>query len=207
MRALRDGGQSRRFLLSQLEITMRTMRFMLLAAACTAVVSAAAGQAAPAAANAAAPTSGYRAEFLNEMKYFEGRFTQLAEAIPADKFTWRPAAGVRSVSEVLLHVAGANQGLPGMAGIKAPAGFSMQGYEASTTDKAKIIAELKKSFEHIRSAASAMKDADADKPMKVFGMDMTGRSFSFFMARHLGEHLGQLIAYARVNGVVPPWSD
>jgi uncharacterized damage-inducible protein DinB len=180
---------------------------MLLAAASTAVVSAAAGQAAPAAANAAAPTSGYRAEFLNEMKYFEGRFTQLAEAIPADKFTWRPAAGVRSVSEVLLHVAGANQGLPGMAGIKAPAGFSMQGYEASTTDKAKIIAELKKSFEHIRSAASAMKDADADKPMKVFGMDMTGRSFSFFMARHLGEHLGQLIAYARVNGVVPPWSD
>ena len=51
------------------------------------------------------------------------------------------------------------------------------------------------------------KDADADKPMKVFGMDMTGRSFSFFMARHLGEHLGQMIAYARVNGVVPPWSD
>jgi uncharacterized damage-inducible protein DinB len=189
---------------------MRTMRFMLLAAACTAVVSAAAGQAAPAAANAAAPTSGYRAEFLNEMKYFEGRFTQLAEAIPADKYTWRPAAGVRSVSEVLLHVSGANQGLPGMAGIKPPAGFTMQGmpaYETSMTDKAKVIAELKKSFEHIRSAASAMKDADADKPMKVFGMDMTGRSFSFFMARHLGEHLGQLIAYARVNGVVPPWSD
>jgi uncharacterized damage-inducible protein DinB len=94
-----------------------------------------------------------------------------------------------------------------MAGIKAPAGFSMQGYEASTTDKARIIAEVKKSFEHIRAAASQMKDADADKAMKVFGMDMTGRSFSFFMARHLGEHLGQLIAYARVNGVVPPWSD
>lgn len=186
---------------------MRAMRFTLIATACTAVVSTAAGQAAPAAANAAAPTSGYRAEFLSEMKYFEGRYTQLAEAIPADKYTWRPAAGVRSVAEVLLHVAGANQGLPGMAGVKPPAGFTMQGYEASTTDKAKVIAELKKSFDHIRSAASAMKDADADKPMKVFGMDMTGRSFSFFMARHLGEHLGQLIAYARVNGVVPPWSD
>jgi hypothetical protein len=52
-----------------------------------------------------------------------------------------------------------------------------------------------------------MTDADAEKALKVFGMDMTGRSFSFFMARHLGEHLGQLIAYARVNGVVPPWSD
>lgn len=180
---------------------MRAVRFTLVAAALAGAASMASAQA------AAAPTSGYRAEFLKEMQYFEGRFTQLAEAIPADKYTWRPAAGVRSVAEVLLHVAGANQGLPGMAGIKAPAGFSMQGYEASTTDKAKIIAELKQSFDHIRAAASQMKDADADKAMKVFGMDMTGRSFSFFMARHLGEHLGQLIAYARVNGVVPPWSD
>jgi uncharacterized damage-inducible protein DinB len=179
---------------------MRAVRFTLVAAALAGAASIASAQA------AAAPTSGYRAEFLKEMQYFEGRFTQLAEAIPADKYAWRPAAGVRSVAEVLLHVAGANQGLPGMAGIKAPAGFSMQGYEASTTDKAKVIAELKKSFDHIRAAASQMKDADADKAMKVFGMDMTGRSFSFFMARHLGEHLGQLIAYARANRVVPPWS-
>jgi uncharacterized damage-inducible protein DinB len=180
---------------------MRTVRFTLIAAALAGAVSAAGAQA------AAAPTSGYRAEFLNEMKYFEGRFTQLAEAIPADKYTWRPAAGVRSVAEVLLHVAGANQSLPRMAGIQPPAGFAGQGYEASTTEKARIIAELKKSFAHIQAAAGSMKDADADKAMKVFGMDMTGRSFSFFMARHLGEHLGQLIAYARVNGVVPPWSD
>lgn len=186
---------------------MRTIRFTVIAAALAGAASAAGAQAAPASANAAAPTSGYRAEFLSEMKYFEARFTQLAEAIPADKYTWRPAPGVRSVAEVLLHVAGANQGLPRMAGIQPPAGFSMQGYEASTTDKAKIIAELKKSFAHVQASASAMKDADADKAMKVFGMDMTGRSFSFFQARHLGEHLGQLIAYARVNGVVPPWSD
>ena len=189
---------------------MRSLRFTLIAGGLALAASTAAAQATAAstnAANAAAPTSGYRAEFLNEMKYFEGRFTQLAEAIPAEKYTWRPGAGVRSVSEVLLHVANANQMLPRMAGIQPPAGYTQQGYETATTEKAKVIAELKKSFEHIRSAASAMKDADADKAMKVFGMDMTGRSFSFFMARHLGEHLGQLIAYARVNGVVPPWSD
>ena len=186
---------------------MRTMRFLLVAAVLGGAVSTAAGQAAAASTSAAAPTSGYRAEFLNEMKYFEGRYTQLAEAIPAEKYTWRPATGVRSVAEVLLHVAAANQGLPNFAGIKPPAGFTGQGYEQSTTDKAKVIAELKKSFDHIRAAAGQMKDADAEKAMKVFGMDMTGRSFSFFMARHLGEHLGQLVAYARVNGVVPPWSD
>jgi uncharacterized damage-inducible protein DinB len=190
---------------------MRKMRFIVVAALVALVSTAAAQQpqqqTAAGSVAAAAPTSGYRAEFLNEMKYFEGRFTQLAEAIPADKYTWRPAPEVRSVSEVLLHVAGANQGLPNFAGIKPPTGFAMQGYEQSTTDKAKVIAELKKSFAHIQAAANQMKEADADKPMKVFGMDMTGRSFSFFMARHLGEHLGQLIAYARVNGVVPPWSD
>ena len=186
---------------------MRRMRFILVAAALGGVVSTAAAQATAASTTAAAPTSGYRAEFLNEMKYFEGRFTQLAEAIPAEKYTWRPATGVRSVAEVLLHVAGANQMLPNFAGIKPPTGFTMQGYEQATTDKAKVVAELKKSFDHIRAAAGQMKDADAEKAMKVFGMDMTGRSFSFFMARHLGEHLGQLIAYARVNGVVPPWSD
>jgi uncharacterized damage-inducible protein DinB len=189
---------------------MRKTRFILVAAVVGLGSTAAAQQPQQVAAGsvaAAAPTSGYRAEFLNEMKYFEGRFTQLAEAIPADKYTWRPGPGVRSVAEVLLHVAAANQGLPNFAGIKPPAGFAMQGYEQSTTDKAKVIAELKKSFAHIQSAGSQMKDADADKPVKVFGMDMTGRSFSFFMARHLGEHLGQLIAYARVNGVVPPWSD
>lgn len=182
---------------------MRRIGLALAATALGGVVSIAGAQAA----QAAAPASGYRAEFLKEVNYFDGRFTQLAEAIPADKYTWRPAPGVRSVAEVLLHVAAANQGLPNFAGIKAPAGFSGQGYEQSTTDKARIVAELKKSFDHMRTAASTMKDADADKAMKVFGMDMTGRSFSFFMARHLGEHLGQLIAYARVNGVVPPWSD
>jgi uncharacterized damage-inducible protein DinB len=188
----------------QLEISMRRIGLALAATAFGGVVSIAAAQAAQ---TAAAPTSGYRAEFLKEVNYFEGRFTQLAEAIPAEKYTWRPAAGVRSVAEVLLHVAAANQGLPNFAGVKPPAGFTGQGYEQSTTDKARIIADLKKSFEHMRMTASTMKDADADKAMKVFGMDMTGRSFSFFMARHLGEHLGQLIAYARVNGIVPPWSD
>src|SRR5688500_15793237 len=126
---------------------MRTMRFMLVAAAVAGVMSTAAGQAATTASSAPAPTSGYRAEFLNEMKYFESRYTQLAEAIPADQFTWRPAPGVRSVSEVLLHVAGANQDLPRRAGVQPPAGFSGQGYEQSTTDKAKVIAELKKSFD------------------------------------------------------------
>jgi uncharacterized damage-inducible protein DinB len=184
---------------------MQKMYVMMAAAMLAGTVSTAAGQAA--AAKVDAPTSGYRAEFVKEVNYFDGRYLQLAEAIPADKYNWRPAEGVRSIAEVLMHVAGANMMIPRFAGVEPPEGFSGQGYEKSTTDKAKIIAELKKSFEHMRKTGAMMKDADADKQMRVFGMEMTGRSYAFFMARHLGEHLGQLIAYARVNGVVPPWSD
>lgn len=179
---------------------------LIAAAALVSTAGTAAAQAA-ASAKADAPTSGYRAEFVKEVNYFDGRYLQLAEAIPADKYNWRPAEGVRSIAEVLMHVAGANMMIPRFAGVDPPEGFAAQGYEKSTTDKAKIIAELRKSFDHMRKTGGIMKDADADKQMRVFGMEMTGRSYAFFMARHLGEHLGQLIAYARVNGVVPPWSD
>ena len=107
---------------------------------------------------------------------------------------------------MLLHVAGANYGLPGMMGAKPPAGFSFQTIEKSTTEKAKIVAELKASFAHLRNAIVTANESDNEKMLKVFGMDMTQRAFLSFMNRHLGEHLGQSIAYARTNGVVPPWS-
>ena len=51
------------------------------------------------------PNSGFRAEFLEEIAYYEQRLARLAEAIPAEKYTWRPAEGVRSVGEVFAHVA------------------------------------------------------------------------------------------------------
>jgi uncharacterized damage-inducible protein DinB len=159
-------------------------------------------------ASADAPTSGYRAEFLQELAGLESKFVRLAEQMPADKYAWRPAEGVRSVGEVFLHVSQANFGLTRRIGTPAPAGFQPQGYEKSTTDKARIVDQLKQSFAHMRAAAIKASDADADKTMPWFGgSTITQRAFLVFVVRHAGEHLGQSIAYARMNGVVPPWTE
>ena len=136
----------------------------------------------------------------------ERKFVGLAEAMPQGKYTWRPGEGVRSVSEVLLHVASANYRIPEAIGTDIPGGVDAGGMEKSTTDKAKITAMVKQSFAHIRAAVEKLSDADIDKAVKLFGRDTTYGGAIIFMTEHLSEHLGQTIAYARVNGVVPPWN-
>ncbi len=155
----------------------------------------------------AAPTSGARAEVLDQLKYFEQRYASLAEAVPTEKYTWRPAEGVRSIAEVYLHACAANYNLPRLFGTNPPTGLEIRGLEKSTTDKAKIIQTLHDSFAHIRGAVLSVSDADVDKKIKLFGQDNTYRGAMIFVLRHLGEHLGQSIAYARMNGVVPPWTE
>jgi uncharacterized damage-inducible protein DinB len=149
--------------------------------------------------------TGIRGEILGQFDDAANKLVQLAEAIPQDKFTWRPADGVRSVSEVLLHVAGSNEYFLTATGVKVP----VQGendLEHSTTDKAQVIARLKQSNDRVRAALEAMPDADLDKGTQLFGMQMTYRGTVLMLATHAHEHLGQMIAYARSNGVVPPWS-
>lgn len=154
------------------------------------------------------PTSGFRAEFLNELKYMEDRFVRLAQAIPADKYTWRPADGVRSVSEVFMHVAAANYNLPRVFGMPPPAGFKVQGFDKSTSDKNKVIETLRDSFTHMREAVLNMSDSDLGKQLDwLEGKKNTYRGVMVFILRHAAEHLGQSIAYARINGIVPPWTE
>jgi uncharacterized damage-inducible protein DinB len=160
-----------------------------------------------AASSTTAPTFGVRAEFLNELKIQEDKFVQLAQAMPAEKYTWRPAEGVRSVSEVYLHVAAANYNLPHVFGVAAPAGFKVDGFDKSTTDKTKVIGTLKDSFAHMRQAVLNMPDSDVEKQVDWFGAKNTYRGVMLFIIRHGAEHLGQSIAYARINGVVPPWTE
>jgi len=151
--------------------------------------------------------TGYRSEVLAEVIIQEDKFTRLAEAIPAEKYTWRPSADVRSFAEVFLHVAAANFNLYKLVGTPPPAGFEVKGFEKSTTDKTKVIARLKDSFAHARKAITAMSDADLDKSMDWFGGKNTERGILLFIVRHGAEHLGQAIAYARFIGVVPPWTE
>ena len=151
--------------------------------------------------------TGYRSEVLSEVIVQEDKFTRLAEAIPAEKYTWRPAPDVRSFAEVFLHVAAANYNLYKLVGTPPPAGFDVKGFEKSTTDKAKVIATLKDSFAHAKKAITAMPDADLDKSLDWFGGKNTERGILLFIVRHAAEHLGQSIAYARFIGVVPPWTE
>lgn len=159
------------------------------------------------AAATAAPTTGVRAEFLNELKIQEDKFLQLAQAIPASKYSWRPGEGVRSISEVYMHVAAANYNLPRVFGVASPVGFKVEGFDKSTSDKAKVIDALKDSYDHMREAVLKMPDADVEKQVDWFGAKNTYRGVMLFIVRHGAEHLGQSIAYARINGVVPPWSE
>ena len=129
-----------------------------------------------------------------------------AEATPADKFTWRPAPGVRSTGEVFMHVVNANYHLPTFWGAKASSAATGD-FEKQAGDKAKTVAALKDSFEYAQSAMAAVPDSDLGRAIKIFGRDATVGDAMLGLAAHAHEHLGQSIAYARVNGIVPPWSE
>ncbi len=151
--------------------------------------------------------TGYRSEVLSEVIVQEDKFARLAEAIPAEKYSWRPAPDVRSFAEVFLHVAAANFNLYKLVGTPPPAGFDVKGFEKSTTDKAKVIATLKDSFAHAKKAIAAMSDADLEKSLDWFGGKNTQRGILLFIVRHAAEHLGQSIAYTRFVGITPPWTE
>jgi uncharacterized damage-inducible protein DinB len=145
---------------------------------------------------------GFRGEFFANLDEVEQKILQLAEATPADKFAWHPAGDVRSVSEVYMHIAGWNYYLASFLGVRPPG--NKADIEKTITTKAAVIAELRRSFAHVRNAAGAVKNLETG--VKMMGKQTTHRDVLVTMLSHLHEHLGQSIAYARMNGVTPPWS-
>jgi uncharacterized damage-inducible protein DinB len=154
---------------------------------------------------AAAPRlTGFRAEFIADLDEVQDKIEKLAAAVPAAKYAWRPAAGIRSVSEVYMHIAGGNYFLATFVGQQPPA--DMPKDLENIADKPAVLAELKKSFDHVRRVIANESDADLEKSVNMFGKPATHRYVFTTMLNHLHEHLGQSIAYARMNGVAPPWS-
>ncbi|MGP0021028.1 MAG: DinB family protein [Candidatus Sulfotelmatobacter sp.] len=151
--------------------------------------------------------TGYRSEVLALVMIQENEFLRLAEAFPAEKYTWRPAPGVKSVAEVFLHVSAANYNMYKLVGAPVPAGLDVAGMEQSTTDKTKVIATLRASYAHAKQAITDMPDANLEKTMDWLGGTITQRGVLLYIVPHIAEHLGQAIAYARINGIVPPWSE
>ena len=145
-------------------------------------------------------------EFIGQMDFIEGRLTQLLGAMSQDQLAWTPAEGVRTCGQIYLHVAEANHML-----VNFMSGSEMNGeqeaMEKSTTDKDEIMKTLKDSFEAVKEAAGKLTEDDLNKVSKTpFGFETSMRNFMVSLLSHSHEHLGQGIAYAKMNGVVPPWS-
>ena len=149
--------------------------------------------------------SDFFSDVNNDFSESQQKIISLAEAIPAEKYTWRPGDGVRSVSEVLMHIAGSNYFLMSFAGIKTPEGTD-ENMGKDVTDKNKVIEALKTSFTDLHANLKKLNESQLDDQVEMFGNKTNIRTVVFTEMGHLHEHLGQLIAYARMNGVVPPWS-
>jgi uncharacterized damage-inducible protein DinB len=154
-------------------------------------------------ASSAVPKTGVRAELLHDLDDMQKKILSLAMAVPAEKYSWRPVRGVRSVSEVYMHIAGGNYALVSFVGDKTM--VDTRSFER-ITDKTRVLEELRRSFDYMRDSILGTSDADLDKPIRMFGNDSTERAAFMMALNHLHEHLGQSVAYARMNGVVPPWS-
>jgi uncharacterized damage-inducible protein DinB len=144
---------------------------------------------------------GYEGEWMHVSQ----QLIALAEATPAEKFAWRPAPGVRSNSEVYMHIVITNFYLLSVTGPKMPADLKDDA-EKSVTSKADVINWLKRSLAAVKEAHLAAKPEDLKRKVHIFDRDATVDGVYLRIVIHANEHMGQLIAYARMTGVVPPWS-
>ena len=162
-----------------------------------------------AAEEAEAPSSTVQSELLNDLATLREKYVGLADATPESDYGWRPAEGVRSVSEVYMHVVAANFGLVStVMGTEPPEGTDAAWYgqdAESITDKATVVEALGASFDYMAAAIESTGDDAWDNAVDLFGPNSVRGAMTFTLA-HCHEHLGQSIAYARSNGVVPPWS-
>ena len=140
-----------------------------------------------------------------EWKHVTKQLIDLAEATPQDKFSWRPAPGVRSTSEVYMHIALANFYLLSVTGPKMPADVKRE-MEKSVTSKAEVINWLKRSLDAVKEARSSVTPKDLERKVHIADRDATVDGMYLRIIVHANEHMGQLIAYARMTGVTPPWS-
>jgi hypothetical protein len=152
-----------------------------------------------------------RKRFVEDLDTLQSKFLALANAFPADKYAWRPAPGVRSVGEVFMHVASEYYVYAPMSYGAARSPVIPRGQDAFKTFESKstkqdVMKHLKEGFAYTRQQIDGLDPAAITGKKKLFGDDRTIIQTSFLMTDDLHEHLGQLIAYARMNGVVPPWS-
>ena len=137
--------------------------------------------------------------------YNQQQITSLGETFSEEQYGWRPAEGVRSVGEVLLHVASTNYYITSKLGFAPPEDVNIMTIE-TITGKAQILATLKNSFDFVQAHLGELSSENFAKEVDLGFMKMDELSCMLLILDHSGEHKGQLIAYARSNGITPPWS-
>ena len=148
----------------------------------------------------------FRASLLKSFNEASGKVLALAEAIPETSYGWRPMEGVTSVREVLVHVTGTNFSLGARLGGKPPSGIDRKALGDGMKTKAETLAVTKQSMDYIRDILATIPAADLLPEVNVFGSKAPKLRVALLPVDHAHEHLGQLIAYARMNRIVPPWS-
>ena len=180
---------------------MRRPRIMRAAAAVSAVMSVAAT-----AAGAQAAPAGFRGEFLHQFDNSMARVLALAEAVPAESYARRAVPAVQPLGQIFAHIARYNYEYPARAmGIAPPAGIDRDTLE-QVAEKARVVALLRGSAEHVRAVVRRVPEAQLGRPTTLYGRRVPQWAVLFQLIAHMDDHLGQSIAYARVAGVVPPWS-
>ena len=154
----------------------------------------------------AAPSYDLKAQALLALEGVNKKCVDLLRAIPDDKLTWRPSADSRSFAEVFLHVAGERYGFLSMLGATPPAGFKAGQFDKSTIERARIVEALNQSWEFTSKEINGMSNADFAKLLPKLGPQANEGDVVYLLVADAHEHLGQLVAYSRVNGIVPPWT-
>ncbi len=167
---------------------------------------------------------GFKGEFLWEVEIAEHHLVALADAIPADRYAWRPADGTRTVSEVLVHIAAGNFVLLHMVGVPLPSDwypalpeqgmdrfFALvvrnKALQETVTAKPDVVSMLRQSLDAVRAAFTEASAEELDRPGAFFGEPTTVRRVYLRILAHAHEHMGQLVAYVRTMGMKAPWAD
>ena len=179
---------------------MRTTRSVLLILALTATwTSSVLAQSSP---------PNFLVEFEGQFNASAEKLVALAMAMPEESYAWSPMEGVRSVARVYMHIARYNYYYPEIAlDVPSPMGAAeYDSWEEGVADKEKAVAILAESMEHVRRVVASMSSKDLEEKTRLYGRDVGQWAVLLQLVTHMNEHLGQSIAYARMNHVAPPWS-
>ena len=146
------------------------------------------------------------AQALADLEAMQSKFTALAGAMETSQYPWRPMEGVRSVSEVYMLIATENYFIPSIWGAEPSEGATTWQTMNAVTDKHAILEHIERSFAYCKESIKGLSDAQLSTKVQFFGSERTVAEALYAMTGDMHEHLGQAIAYARSNHVVPPWS-